>query len=130
MEDDREGELAQGGEEESTVLEIVIKKTQTHTKPIKQKIPQNKRVLQHLNTLNSGRQLYSINHLMSEAVETLIYIYITHNLKNGNKNLQGQILKTGTGKLRNRLQVSYWPDTVYLSGCSMTYKQKYHNTIN
>lgn len=55
MEDDREGELAQGGEEESTVLEIVIKKTQTHTKPIKQKIPQNKRVLQHLNTLNSGR---------------------------------------------------------------------------
>lgn len=41
MEDDREGELAQGGEEESTVLEIVIKKTQTHTKPNK-KFPKTK----------------------------------------------------------------------------------------
>lgn len=56
-----EGKLAQGGEEESTVaqgeeestvLETIIKKR--YTKPTNQ-IPNNKRVLEHLYTLNSDR---------------------------------------------------------------------------
>lgn len=54
-----EGKLAQGGEEESTVLETVIKKTKQNTYKNKQKNPKQQKstrtVLEHINTLNSDR---------------------------------------------------------------------------
>lgn len=67
-----EGKLAQGGEGESTVLETVIeKKHKPHMKTSKQKISNNKRVLEHLNTLKSDRQLYSIHQSLFSGVKQL-----------------------------------------------------------
>lgn len=52
----KEGKCVQGGEEESTVLETVIKKNpKTHIQKTNKQIPNNKRVLEHHNTSNNDR---------------------------------------------------------------------------
>lgn len=42
----------------------------------------------------------------------------------------GKTLKLETGKLRNKLQIPYWTVKICLSGCSMTYKQKYQSILS